>query len=574
MLTRLLRSPAIWGIAAALLVVAPQLRFAHFNTDDFSHLAVLEGIDIHRGMGPWTLYRFIDGDPSRLAERIARGPSPWFADPSAKIDFFRPLSSAAMALNHRLAGLDPLGYALHSLLWYLALLTLLGALQGHVFPRPRGSRPHPAAVLALTIFALCPSNGPTVMWSAARWILISTTLGAAGLVAHLRWREGGWRPGRPLSLLGFVAALLAGEAGLAVLAFVAAYELFARPDALRKRLSALLPVTLLVFVYLVYYKAAGHGSAGLEAYADPLESPGVFLVSLPSKMLAMLGELLLGTPSSRWYFPDERLPTALAGLLALVLLGGLLLPGLRHAPQWTRRRLAWMLAGTLGSLLPLAARMPNPHLLLIPLIGTSTTVAFTFFWWWRRARATARGTRWVGRLAGLVFVFTLLVRPPFAWVAFGQSWERAHTRVATFHAHSVLNELGQDETAVFLNFNDWDLEFHGYYYRLVHGLPMARAWWHLSTSPRPHRYRRTATDTLELTIEGGGVGGRRWQRGDVGELPGLRIVVLDAGREGVSRARFEFESPLSRGAYHFLAWRQGDLREVALPAVGETLRVN
>jgi hypothetical protein len=566
---------------AALLVVVPQLRFAQFNTDDYSHLAVLEGIEIHRGMDSLTLYSFIDGDPDLLSERMAHGPTTWNSDPTVTIDFFRPLSSAMMTLNHEIAGLNPLGYAIHSLLWYLLAIALLGLLLTRVFPETRGGWPHPAAYLVLVMFALSASNYSTVMWNASRWVLISTALGLAGLIAHLKWREERWTPGLFLSLLAISASLLAGEASLAMLAFLAAYELFGNSEPLRKRLMALLPVTLLVLAYLAYYKVMGHGSTGLAAYLNPLENPIAFISALPSKALAMVGELFLGVQCSAWFFPAQRARTVVAGLAAMVLVGALLYPTWRTSPGRQRRRIAWMIAGILGSLLPLAARMPNPHLLIIPAVGSTVLVGFILHHSWRDTREKRNPLNILRLLTGFVFIYILLLRPPFAWFESGREWQSAHDRVERFHSQSIVSELRADQKAVFLNFNSWDLEFHGYYYRQVQGLTMPEAWWHLSRSSLGHRYHRTAPDTLEMEVIDGGLanpptedGSPLFEKGDVRQLPGLHITILGVDPRGLTRVRFKFNRPLTDDHYRFMAWRGPSLESVDLPPVGGSISVN
>jgi hypothetical protein len=559
-----------------LLIVVPQLRFAQFNTDDYSQLAVLEGIEIHRGLSPLNLYGFVNGDPDLRSLQIAYGPTVWYADPTEKINFFRPLSSALVTATHSVAGLDPLPYAIHGLLWYLVAIASLGLLVRRVFLVPRGGRSHPAVYLALVIFAVSASNCSTVMWNAARWILVSTALGLAGLAAHMKWREDGWRPGLFLSVPAFGAALLAGEASIAVLAFLAAYELIGNPDPLRRRLTALLPTTSLVMVYLAYYKSMGWGSEGLQAYLDPLENPTAFISALPSKMLAMLGELFLGIGSAAWFFPERRMQTVLAGLAAILFFGALLYPLLKRAPRTQRRRIVWIIVGTLGALLPLAARMPNPHILMIPLVGSSSLVAFIVYYSFRRARRKPGVQTGLGFLASLVFVFILLVRPPFAWFEFGRGWQEAHERLVQFHSRGVVSEIQPHQKAVFMNFNSWDLEFHGYYYRQVARLPMPEAWWHLSRSSLRHRYHRTALDTLEMELIDGGiqVASTGMSKGDVRRLPGLEITILEFDQAGIHRVRFKFEKPLTDPLYRFMAWRGDSLEVVDLPQVGESVSIN
>jgi hypothetical protein len=575
MMARLPLSPLAWGIAAALIVAVPQLRFAEFNSDDYSHLAVLEGIEIHRGMDSLHLYVFLDGSPDLVARRMAEGPTAWYSDPSATIRFFRPLSSALLALNHRIAGLEPLGYAIHSLLWYLLLIVLVSLLYRRIFPTPSGGGSHPGTYLALVMFALSSSNCSLVMWSATRWILISATFGLAGLIAHLRWREEGWMPGLPLSLLAFSAAFLAGEASLSVLAFLAAYEIVGNPQPLRQRVTALLPPGLLAAGYLLFYKGMGYGSTSVRAYLDPFENPAGFLVALPTKVAAMLGELFLGIPSAPWFFPAMRSGRAMAGLAAGVLVTLFIYPCWQRSARRQRRRVLWMVAGMLGSLLPLAARAPNPHILLIPFVGGAFLVSFAGCYWWRCARERLDARSGLAALAGLGFAFALLIRPPFVWFGFGPGWRQAHDQLEQFHTQSIVSDVLPGQKAVFLNFNSWALEFHGYYYRKVMGLPMPDAWWHLSRSPLEHRYRRTGANTLELEVMNGGLAAPALSRqGDVRSLPGLEITILEMGPEGITRVRFEFDHELTHSAYRFMVWRGGTLESAEVPAVGGMLVVN
>jgi hypothetical protein len=575
MSARLPFPPLAWGIAAALIIAVPQLRFAEFNTDDYSQLAVLEGLEIHRGMDSLHLYGFLDGSPDLVARRMAEGPTPWYSDPSATIRFFRPLSSALMTLNHRIAGLEPIGYAIHSLLWYLLLIVLVGLLYRRIFPTPSGGGSHPGVYLALVMFAVSSSNCTLVMWSATRWILISATLGLAGLMAHLRWREEGWTPGLPLSLLACSAAFLAGEASLSVLAYVAAYELVGSAQPLKQRVTALLPPGLLAAGYLLFYKGMSYGSTGVQAYLDPFENPAGFLFALPTKVAAMLGELFLGIPSAPWFFPAMRSGRVMAGMAAAALVTLFIYPAWQRSAVLQRRRVVWMVVGMLGSLLPLAARAPNPHILLIPFVGGAFLVSFAGHYWWRRARERLDAHSGLAALAGLGFVFALLIRPPFVWFGFGPGWQQAHDQLEQFHTQSIVRDVLPGQKAVFLNFNSWALEFHGYYYRKVMGLPVPDAWWHLSRSPLEHRYRRTRANTLELEVMNGGlVAPLSSREGDVRSLPGLEITILEMGPQGITRVRFEFDHELTHSAYRFMAWQEGALESAEIPAVGGTLVVN
>ena len=80
--------------------------------DDFLQLSVLEGVSPDTWTGPLELYMIADGNPDHLKVMKDAGAFPWFFDPQFRMDFFRPLSSALLAADHAIFGLNPIGYRL------------------------------------------------------------------------------------------------------------------------------------------------------------------------------------------------------------------------------------------------------------------------------------------------------------------------------------------------------------------------------------------------------------------------------------------------------------------------------
>jgi hypothetical protein len=331
---KLLKSPLFWGVVAALVVTIPVVTAYEFFATDCTHVGVLSGRMEYPGMGPLTLYRFFDGNPQHMSAMISAGYQPWFSTLDRKMNMCRHLSSAFTALNYQIAGVNPLGYVLHSVLWYLVIIVLVGFLVRRIVPGSGGAH-HPVSFITVIIFALAYRNAFFINYGGARWMLITMAFGLAGLLAHIKWREQDWKPGRYLSLTAFFLALLAGEAALAMLAYLAAYELFGTSDPVKKKISALLPAAVMALIYLIIYRLMNYGTANLPTYSNPFNDPIGFISTLPLKVAAMLGEMFFGIMSVFGVnpgVPSGALFTYLAGIGALVLVG-LLFTRFGQAPR-------------------------------------------------------------------------------------------------------------------------------------------------------------------------------------------------------------------------------------------------
>ncbi len=560
---RLARWPFLLAAALSLLLSLPAFEVG-FSLDDYYLLALIEG------------WYEIELPPLNLYTSFMEAPNmPWWHSPETRITFWRPLSSALLRLDHALFGRWAAGWQVHGLLWLAAFLAVGGALFRRL--------PRRLAILAFFFLALDEAHAMTSGVIANRHAMVAATLGFCGVWAHLRWREDGWRPGLPVSLVAFAASLLAGETALAVLAYVLAFECMAAGPVAR-RLKAILPAAVLAVVYVLVYKALDYGPRGSSFYLDPLGEPGAYVTGLLAHIPALLSGALTGFPARLWGLPEFRLPLVVVGTVAgLALLAGL---------AWCRRRIgeaecravsAWGL-GSLLSFLPVAAAPPSERQLLVPVVGLSVVLAAFFVTAWRQWRQDGpRAARW-GAAALVVFLIAAhLMMAPLGRVLQLRGMARLGAAIEDV-AHALPAASPQRRDLVLINAPDF---FVMLYVPLVWEYghrPGGISWNLLSGSSHDLRVWREGERTLiaepvEGTFLTGEMEtllrppGEEVTSGQILEGPVLKVEVLDMEATGPRRLAFHFERPLEDPALVFYVWREGELVAVTPPREGEVLAV-
>jgi hypothetical protein len=587
---KLLKSPILWGVLAALVVTFPEVTTYEFFGSDCTHVGVLSGRMEYPGMGPLTLYRFSDGNPEHMSALISAGFQPWFSTLDRKMNMCRHLSSAFTALNYQISGMNPLGYTLHSVLWYLVLIVLLVFLVRRIVPGSGAGANHPVSFITVIIFALAYRNAFFIYYGGARWLLITMAFGLAGLLAHIKWREQDWKPGRYLSLTAFLLALLSGEAALAMLAYLAAYELFGTSDPVKKKISALLPAAVMTFIYLVIYRFMNYGTANLETYTNPFNDPIGFISGLPLKVAFMLGEMFFGVMSVFGVYPAAPsgvLLTYLAGIGALVLVGLLFYPVWSSAPPPQRRKFNWLMVGTAAAMLPMASANPHSRVVLILFIGGSIILASIVHYWWEKIRQKPKFLAWLGGVACIGLLGIHIVLSTYYWfldARWNKLWLDDWNK---FQAQPALTEIKPHQKAIFLNGTcgldlSGSLAFSGYYYRKAKALPMPESWWPLCFQEKNLRYHRTAENKLELEILKGSLLDHPYiqevrnldvpfKKGEILKFSGFQVTILEVNKDGPTRMEFMFERSLDDKIYCFYKLQEGCLHIVTPPAVGQSL---
>jgi len=502
----------------------------------------------------------------------ARGEYPWWIDERVRGEPFRALSDWLFRVDHAFFGNTPLGYHIHSLIWWAFALMACALVLGRALPGAVGT-------LALLLFAVDEAHVMPVSWIANRNALVALAPMLLGLWAWMRGCEEGWRPGTWLALGGIALGMAGSELGVAVLAYFVAYALLGAPAAnLRARVLRLAPIVTLGIVYALFYRLLDYDSSGSGVYHDPIHDPAGFLAGIATGAPTLLASGIAGLGADFWFAVPSLRPVQVAvGCAAAIGLLLLLRACWPHVDEAVRRGVRWLLAGSALSLIPAAAVFPSDRMLLVPGIGLSAALATVLVQAYRSRRMRRRWLL-VG-VGGYLAVVHLLLAPLLA--VFVQNLLARHGRESLQLAASpvVADAAGKETILVFAP----DHVVSVYLPVMIGHLggPAPKSWRPLSIAPYDHRLRRSGPRTLELEVEPGGV----MLRSIFEELyrdprnplaPGalierglLRAEILAADDRGPTRVAFHFDRDLSDPSLYFLVWQDGELRRADLPAAGE-----
>ncbi len=550
-------------LSLALLVSLPTLALP-FMLDDWFHLSAL---DVWFGEGerlpvyfegwedPWGLpscFRFFVGD--NLAH-IEAGLVPWWLDPDLRIVFLRPLSSLTHALDHRIFGAEPFWHHVHSVLWYIAAVVVVGRLYRRVLPAL------PAYVGAL-MFAVDEAHWYPTAWIANRNAIIALVLALLGLIAHIRWQRDGWKPGLPLSVLGLALGLAGGEAALGVFALLFAFQVW---GPARSKWGGLAPAVLLGLAWAGLYKGLSFGTHGSGLYIDPSADFGAYLLAALSRFPILSGAQILGLPADAAFVEPRVIPFLIAG-------GVVSLFGAWWAMRWLSDQegcseLKWLVPGGLLALIPVMATFPIVRLLLVPGVGLFPLLAMVMVKLYRQKRHV------LGALIGIPH----LGLAPIGWfVLTGVSlyvddeFARLKQEVGAYDGDDVvLLGIADPGVVVYLPME-----------AAYADIPGPRQWQALSLAATDHRVRWIDEHSFELEIVDGRIGDALFEQlfrnfdlaplevGYQVQSQGLRIRVAETRDGGASRLAVESERPLSELV--FLTWEDDSFAEVEV-VVGEGL---
>jgi hypothetical protein len=580
-----------------LYLQAPSLA-GGFRGDDYVQRAMFRG-QFPGARSELDLFAFAAGTPDDHRRLVDFGYVPWWSHPELRLRMWRPLASEMIALDYRLFGTRAEWHHVHSLVWFCLLLYAAGRVLWRILPPS-------AATLSLLLFASAPCHTLPVGWLANRSTLVGSTLAFLALAELLSAREitGRWRSLR-IALVTSLA-LACGEYSLAALAYALAYLASTYQGAWRSQLRAAAPVLLPTCIYLGLHSLVGSDIVHSGYYLSPLRAPGDFARAALSRLPVLVADLFFGLPSlqynngSPWrdqllaaqIIPPElwlRLPGwttwhAAIGYLAIGV-GILWWRMLRQVPEM-RRVPGWLVLGAGLSILPSAGTLPEDRLLVAATLGASALIACVLM----QGIGVLMDTRSLQARVACAALWLLALWVPISACVRSHDDVRAITlgsEVArAFALDADLPERDAASTRVYvLAAADFNTAVNLPWLRLVEGPhPLPLSYRRLSPGPMPLELTRPSERVLELNVitsdvRGSAVpslyrdAGSPVRKGELRQLPGLSVEVLDVLDDNPARMRFSFDRSIDDPGLWFVIASDHGLRHSKLPAVGETVRL-
>ncbi|PRP96393.1 hypothetical protein [Enhygromyxa salina] len=610
-----------WLIALLLVAIAaiavrwPAVEIGPLS-DDYMQDAMINGSYPGEHYVPFDLYAFARSGAS-VVPHVEQGTLPWFVEADFHGAVLRPLSSLLLWLDHVIAPNAVRLWHVHSLLWFAASIFGFGLCVRRMLPR------WPAA-LAVLLYACEAAFDSPLGWLANRCVLVCATLGFAAIWAHIEWRQPdpdtpGWlrRHGPIIELALMSLSLAAGEYGLGVVVYVAAWELLAGPRVatsttrawLRDRGRALVPAIVPVFVYLTCHKLLGYGTIGADVYADPINSPrawfGWVQLRLPKLATGALWAVPASTievfrhPGAQWWnelWPSDT-PTgyhqshANFGRVGVAVAAvGLVLArfGLRDDERRTLR--AVLLGAALG-LLPISVAPAHSRLLVVAQLGACVAVSLIMFGCARLLLGRGRAAKLV--VQRVLGVALLPIAAVMLWLHTVEDlkWTRRYlvhldgmqaSNAAAFTEGDLLDQELAGRDVIVMNGPSQSVGMYGPFVLHVHGMPEPNSWRSLALGgDYPIWVFRPSDKVLELAairgawlLTAGELFFRRSDHslaaGSTFDYPTMDVEVLaDDGGGNPTRLRFSFTRSLDDPSFLFLiSTRQGLMRWDIPPVEG------
>jgi hypothetical protein len=466
--------------------------------------------------------------------------------------------------------------------------------------------PPAVAVLAFALLALDEAHSIALTWICNRAAFISIGFSIAALYFYVEHRRAG-RPRWPAIAL-YVVAFGFGEYSICLLAYLFAFELCESKEPWKNRLRALAPMLVPALLFLVVRGIVGATVRRSGVYVDPIGEPVEFFKAVVVRVPVFIGDLALALPSEYWTFgmpwtfawatlgwvpvrwvhdPEPwRMVQFCIGLGATALLALVARYTLRKRPL---PNVAWLLVGSLLSLVPVCGSYPSSRLLLTSLLGFTPLVAAFVVRGLQALRHQLRRRPVYALAAGsaALGVATYQVVMSIFWQRLeltGMLDGTIRVREAILHM-PVVDADFPNQDLVLLTALEGGTSMYLPLTRLRYGKTAPRSCLFLSYLIAPYDLERLSPSAFTIRFKGteallGSAAEQLlrsphhpFHKNDVVDVGRWRITVLDMFEDKPQYLRVEFDRPLEDPSLLFMALTPDGYRTVGLPPVGSTLLI-
>lgn len=287
----------------------------------------------------------------------------------------------------------------------------------------------------------------------------------------------------------------------------------------------------------------------------------------------MIGNAIFGVPAELSTF-TPRLPLVVIGLVGAGFVASLARACARHMSDEERKALSWLVPAALLAVLPALGGFPGARVLLLPNLGVAVLLATVI-------RHGLRGPLLVRAGAGLLAIFHLVL--PGLIDVFNASYNAGVAR--QLESISASAAIGPGRPRVFV-IGTSDPMINMYVPAVLDATTPERlsGWSVLSASKRDHRLTRVGPQELVLRPTTGSLlrdpfetlyrsSDVPFHAGDEVTQCGarFRVSAVEDGRP--TEVHILFDRPLEDPSLRFLAWKNGELVALAMPAEGASVDI-
>ncbi len=569
--------PVYLAILAVVLTL-PSLRVG-LIADDYEHAAYMKKLPGVIPIQDSTLdmFRFMDGDPRRIAELMDYGFLPWWTYEKMKGAFWRPVTSMTHWLDYQLWPDTPALMHAHSVLWF----AVLAAVITFYYRKIMGFTG--LAGLAALLYTLDDAHGLPVGFIANRNAMIAAFFGVLALCSHDLWRRKGWSMGALISPLFLMISLLSAEAGIGTFAYLLAYAVFFEQDNWRKRIATLVPYIIVMVLWRIIWTSLGYGVDGVWGYIDPLRQPVAFLGAVVTKVPILL--------LAQWAFPPAGLALMVGPhkerllIYSLIAWSFVVLLFVLFRPLLRRDRCArfWAL-GMLLAAIPICAAMPSDRLLFFVGIGAMGLLAQFLIFVFEKPIEIPQNVPprfWI-KIPVVLFMIIHLVIAPVGLVLRSAYPFGPPKFMDRFQVRTPLDDSITEQDLILVNPPMPLLNCYFPVMRILQDQPLPRHMRMLAMGLYPVTMDRVEERTLIIRPKFGYLVGMAdalfrdsyhpLRLGQKVELTGLTVEVTELTADHrPAVAAFHFDVPLEDKSLRWLYWHYGQFVPFTPPPIGQTV---